>query len=182
MPTISAVHLSGMETVPFEHEFTEVFNAQYPKLFRILDRLTGEADVADDLAQEAFVRLYRRRSMPDAPAAWLVSVAMNLFRNVATATTRRQRLISVVRAEHSHADPAAPTDAAAESGDVRARVRAALERLSERDRSLLLLRAEGYRYSEIAAALKINPASIGTLIARAEAAFRAYHQGTSNAR
>jgi DNA-directed RNA polymerase specialized sigma24 family protein len=51
-------------------------------------------------------------------------------------------------------------------------VRRALDRLPERDRELLLLRAEGFSYRDIAQALALNETSIGTLIARAKLAFR----------
>jgi RNA polymerase sigma-70 factor (ECF subfamily) len=51
-------------------------------------------------------------------------------------------------------------------------VRRALDRMPERDCNLLLLRAEGFSYRDIAAALELNEASIGTLLARAKTAFR----------
>jgi len=37
---------------------------------------------------------------------------------------------------------------------------------------LLILRSDGFTYEEIAMALKLNPASVGTLLNRAEEAFR----------
>jgi RNA polymerase sigma factor (sigma-70 family) len=46
-------------------------------------------------------------------------------------------------------------------------VRAALQQLSERDRQLLMMREEGFRYQEIAEAVGVSPTSVGTLIARA---------------
>ncbi|MFI5249546.1 MAG: RNA polymerase sigma factor, partial [Gemmatimonadales bacterium] len=58
-----------------------LFHARYQSLFRYLDRLTGDPDLAKDLAQETFVRLYRRGTMPEDPRAWLTTVATNLFRD-----------------------------------------------------------------------------------------------------
>ena len=52
-----------------------------------------------------------------------------------------------------------------------ARVRAVLSAMDDRQARLLLLRHAGFSYQEIAAALEINPASVGTLLARAEQAF-----------
>ena len=63
----------------------------------------------------------------------------------------------------------------------RDRVRAALDRLSERDRQILLLRAEGYGYRDLAVALDLNEASIGTLLARAKRAFRDAYEGAGDA-
>ena len=51
-------------------------------------------------------------------------------------------------------------------------VREALMALPERAREVLVLRAEGFRYHEIAAATGISPGSIGTMLVRAERAFR----------
>ena len=65
----------------FDALFSELFEREFPHLFRYLDRLSGEPDLAADLVQEAFVRLNDRGEMPDRPALWLVTVALNLFRN-----------------------------------------------------------------------------------------------------
>jgi RNA polymerase sigma-70 factor (ECF subfamily) len=46
-------------------------------------------------------------------------------------------------------------------------VRAALARLSDKDREALLLKAEGFGYGEIAAALGLAPGAVGTTLARA---------------
>jgi RNA polymerase sigma-70 factor (ECF subfamily) len=48
-----------------------------------------------------------------------------------------------------------------------ASVRQILNRLSERDQQLLLMREEGFKYDEIARVIGVAPASVGTLIARA---------------
>jgi RNA polymerase sigma factor (sigma-70 family) len=171
-PTTSDPHDRSVSARSFEAEFVAVFEANHPRVFRVLDRLSGDADVAADLVQEAFVRLYRRGSLPDSPGAWLVSVAMNLFRNMRTAKSRRLRLLTPSRAEGMHADAAPSPSDSAESHDAQHRVRRAMQRLDERNRRMLLLRAEGYRYREIAIALAINEASIGTLLARAQREFR----------
>ena len=46
-------------------------------------------------------------------------------------------------------------------------VRRALEKLPDRDRQLLLMREEGFKYEEIAGVIGVAPALVGTLIARA---------------
>jgi RNA polymerase sigma factor (sigma-70 family) len=155
----------------FDEALAELFGAEFPRLFRYLDRLSGDPDLAADLAQEAFIRLHRRGAMPDRPALWLVTVALNLFRNVQSTTSRRRRLLALWRARDAEAGD--PTSTASELGDdPSARVRAAMSQISARDRELLVLRAEGYSYREIAVALELNENSIGTLLARARQAFR----------
>jgi RNA polymerase sigma factor (sigma-70 family) len=163
---------------PSAHEwFVELFNAHFERLYRYLHRLSGDADLAADLAQDALVRLYQRGAPPDVPAAWLITVATNLFRNARGQRSRRLRLLTAARAERVVADPGPSPAQAVEAGDETARVRAALERLPERERRLLLLRAEGYSYAELAAALDLHDASVGTLLARAKRAFRDAYEG-----
>lgn len=154
----------------FDHAFEQLFEHEFARVFRYLDRLSGEPDLAADLAQEAFIRLYQRGSLPERPIPWLVTVAMNLFRNVRTSQVRRARLLAGARMEMTVADPPVLPDRDAENDSVR--VRSALNALTERERELLLLRAEGYSYRDLAGALQLHEPSIGTLLARAKQAFR----------
>ena len=168
-------------TPSFEESFVRLFRAHHPRLYRYLQRLSGEPELAADLVQDAFVRLYRRGSLPDAPEAWLISVAMNLLRNASSTGSRRHRLLTVARAEEVHSDPLPPPDESATAGDARRRVRSALEHLPEREQRMLLLQAEGYSYRDIAAALALNEGSVGTLLARARRAFLAAYGSGSDA-
>ena len=159
-------------TTSFHQAFAVLFRGQFRSLYRFLDRLCGDPDLASDLAQEAFVKLYHRGSLPDTPNAWLVTVALNLFRNNRSTASRRNRLLTLERAEHIHADPPPSPEGALVADEGSRRVRQALDRLPERDRKLLLLRAEGMSYRDLASILELNEASIGTLLARAKRAFR----------
>jgi RNA polymerase sigma factor (sigma-70 family) len=165
----------------FEEEFDGLFRAQFPRLFRYLDRLSGDAEIARDLAQDTFVRLLRRGVRPDQPEAWLITVATNLWRNARATKSRRARLLGAARTDEEFADPAGLPSGEVEAAETRAQVRAAIERLTERDQQLLLLMAEGYRYREIAQATGINEASVGTLLARAKRAFRNAYEGPYDA-
>ena len=161
--------------------FVRLFEAHFQRLVRYLDRLSGEPDLAADLAQETFVRLYARGAAPDSSAAWLITVATNLFRNARAQRSRRLRLLTPERGESVLADPPPAPGQTTEDAETRGRVRAALDRLDERERQLLLLRAEGYSYHDLALALDLNEASVGTLLARAKRAFRAVYEGDHDA-
>ncbi len=163
---------AASEHMTFEAAFRREFEARYAPLARYLARLVGEPESAADLAQEAFVRLFQRGSMPDDPAAWLVSVAHNLMRNERQQIARRRRLLHQRAGELLPPEPGKPADAALEARELRAYVRRALDALPERERQMLLLRYEGFSYREIAHALGMNEASVGTLLARAKTAFR----------
>ncbi|MEZ0334865.1 MAG: sigma-70 family RNA polymerase sigma factor [Gemmatimonadales bacterium] len=171
----------GVPGPSFHDSFVGLFEAHFRRLFRYLDRLSGDPELAQDIAQETFVRLYRRGSLPDTPSAWLISVAMNLLRNAQSSRSRRRRLLTAARSEHLHADPPPLPDEAAIAEESRRRVRLAIDRLPERERRLLLLHAEGYGYRDLAAALGLNERSVGTLLARARRAFRERYEGLSDA-
>ena len=144
--------------------FETQFQQLYPSLYRYLHRLTGDPDVAEDIAQETFVRLLKQ-SLPEAEVRpWLFTVAMNLVRDGARKTERRNRLLQTAPMLTS---PTAPTDEAVERGEQIAVVRQALAKLAPRDQQLLLMREEGFKYEEIARVVGVAPASVGTLIARA---------------
>lgn len=163
---------SRMSAHAFEADFRAAFGERHAELFRVIDRYLGDASLASDIVQETFVRLYRRGTMPDNLRAWLVSVALNQARDEQRTRSRRLRLLRR-RAPEEHMGDAAPSpEDDVLSAERRTLVRRALDTLPQRDRALLLLREEGYSYRELAVALEIVEASVGTLLARAKVAFR----------
>lgn len=160
----------------FDAAIAGLFRDEYDRVRRYLDRTLGDAHLATDIAQEAFIRLYDRGTMPDDPVAWLVTVATNLLRDEKRRTHRRMRLLE--RESGSVPQPAAAPDPAAivDRNEVRAQVRAALDRLELRDREALLLRHSGYSYREIALIVNVAETSVGTILLRATARFRTRYQ------
>jgi len=150
--------------------FDDLFEDVYPGLHRYCVRLTGDEDVAADTAQEAFVRLLERgvKGEPAGLKAWLFKVATHVVRDRARVEGNRARLLA-----------ANPTTDVVEDGTVEgidrgrriAYVRRALDSLDERDRTLLLMREEGFQYRELAEAVGVEPTSVGTLLARARRRF-----------
>lgn len=156
-------------------DYEEVFHSHYSAVFRYLHRLTGDADVADDLAQETFVRLLEKQVSDEGIRSWLFTVARNLVRDRSRVRSRREELLDQYDTGPSR--PQRPDEAAERQERVEA-VRAALDELSERDRTMLLLREEGFKYSEIADVIDVSPSSVGTLLARALRRFEdAYDPG-----
>jgi RNA polymerase sigma-70 factor (ECF subfamily) len=171
----------GTESL-FDDDFRALFDMHHARIYRFLDRISGDPELAADVAQDAFIRLYRRGALPRSPEAWLITVSMNLYRNARTGAARRARLLSAFRSAAVAGDaPPAPDEEVA-ALETRRRVRHAIELLPEREQRLLLLRAEGFRYADIARALRLNEASVGTLIARARRAFRENFEKASHAR
>jgi len=165
----------------FDDAFRKEFDKHFASLFRYLDRLTGDPDLAADVAQEAFIRLYRRGSLPTQTGSWLAVVARNLFWNARSKSRRRRRLLATQRVRETMADPNPSLATGLEEVRRRRSARRALDRLPERERELLLLRYEGFSYREIAEILELNEASVGTLLVRAKQAFRNAIEGWNGA-
>ena len=151
-------------------DFETTFDELHPGLFRYCHRLTGDPDLADDVAQEAFVRLYDHEVEGDERSvrAWLFRTATHLVRDRYRVDENRRRLLEANPVRPAELD--APDRRVQREEDV-TRVRGALEGLKERDREMLLARYEGFSYREIAEAFDVAPGSVGTLLARAETRF-----------
>lgn len=144
-----------------------LFAEHHAPLFRYLARLTGDPDVAADAAQEAFVRLIEKPPAHVQLRAWLFRVGTNAALEAGRTGNRRRQLLRASPARAPVADaPPTPHDDA-EKAATRQRVRAALAGLSERDRTVLLLREEGFSHREIAEQVGTTTGSVGTIIARA---------------
>jgi RNA polymerase sigma factor, sigma-70 family len=167
--------------VTFHEQFVGLFEAHYRRLFRYLNRLTGDGELAADLVQEAFIRLYNRGASPDAPGPWLISVAMNLLRNESSTRARRSHLLTVARGEGVHSELAPLPDEQMVRMETSLRVSKTIAEMSERERQMLLLSAEGYSYREIALSLDLHEASVGVLLARARQAFRECYEASADA-
>jgi RNA polymerase sigma factor (sigma-70 family) len=145
----------------------ELFARHHEPLERYLARLTGDRDLAADLAQETFVRLLERPDPPAAVRPWLFRVATNLVRDAARRSSRRRTLVLDGRAPGAHGDPPPAPDRGPDRERARRLVREALEELSMKERTALLMREEGFRHREIAEALGTTTGSVGTLLSRA---------------
>lgn len=151
--------------------FEQVFRAQYTPVRRLLYRMLGDDDEADDVAQETFLALYTHTHAQlddDAMRAWIFRVALNRGYNVLRSRKRAQSRLPRLYSEEQATDPEAEALRVEESQ----RVREALATLPERQAKLLVLRQqEGLKYAEIAAILEVAAGSVGTLLVRAERAF-----------
>jgi RNA polymerase sigma factor (sigma-70 family) len=145
----------------------ELFARHHPPLERYLARLTGDPDLAEDVAQETFFRLLQQTPRPVAVRPWLFRVATNLVRDGARRTRRRQVLVLDGRAPAAHGDPPPDPDRGLDRERCRRLVRAALDELTPKERTALLMREEGFRHREIAEAIGTTTGSIGTLLNRA---------------
>jgi RNA polymerase sigma-70 factor (ECF subfamily) len=145
-------------------DWAGVYRETFADLVRFLHRKVWDADRAQDLAQEVFVRALGQD--PDNPRAWLFTVAANLARDEARAAVRRRRHLTLIRSDAEQVPARDPAEELERSQQVEA-VRRALAQLSERDREVLLLWDAGFNYTEIAEQTGLAAGAIGTTLARA---------------
>ncbi len=155
---------SSFETVFFEH---------YGRIVGVLCRIVGDRAHAEELASDAFLRLYEQPQ----PAGefqnvggWLYRTATRLGLDFLRAAGRRRRYEQLAVAEWNEAAEAGPLDDMLRA-ETRRRVRAALARMKPAQAQILTLRGSGLSYKEIAGALGVKVNCVGRLLARAENAF-----------
>ena len=139
---------------------------------RIAWRMLGDASEAEDVAQEAFLRLWkdapRWNAQGSGVGAWLARVATNLCLD---RLRRRARLSD--EEVPDRADPAPLADEAIGAGQDRTRVRVALDALPERQRAAVVLTYyEDLPNAEAAAVLDMNIKAFESLLLRARHALK----------
>jgi len=166
--------------------FDTLFQRWAGPLLRYLERMLRDTAAAEELVQEAFLRVYRAREryQPDARfSTWLYRIGTNLALNELRRPRRRDPHDSV-DAEGAPALVSAtpPSDEVADArrrGDAVAR---ALEALPERQRAALLQSAvEGRSYAEIAEALDVTEKAVKALVHRARSNLAAALEGGGDA-
>jgi RNA polymerase sigma-70 factor, ECF subfamily len=157
-----------------DEEFAEIFNEVYPKLCRFLECLAGSRSLAQDIAQESFLRLYHTGVgvVPFGEARfWLFRVARNLALNELDKSRRRAGLFQKVQ-EAFRGRPKDPEAELLLKEDQREIVEL-LGTLSEPQRVALLLREqEEMSYLEIARVLNISESKVKVDIFRARSRLR----------
>jgi RNA polymerase sigma-70 factor (ECF subfamily) len=148
----------------------EIFRAHYERIARVIGRVIHDQARAEELAVEVFLKWWRNPQVHREHAeGWLYRTSVRRALDELRSQNRRsrfERLIGLARES-----PPTPEHLYA-AGIRQQRVRAVLGAMKSRDAELLLLRAEDLSYQEIAAALSLNPSYVGSLISRAQAAFR----------
>jgi RNA polymerase sigma-70 factor (ECF subfamily) len=161
--------------------FEALVDRHRPGVFRFLARQVGDRARAEELAQDAFLRLVQAaaRWEPRAsPRTWLYQVARNLAVDEARrAVHRRSEPLDAPVAAALAAEGRAP-DGAAEDAMVRPRIEAAIAALPAEQREVFLLREyEDVPFAEIAA---ITGAPVPTVKSRMRYALEALRRALSD--
>jgi RNA polymerase sigma-70 factor (TIGR02957 family) len=137
-----------------------------PLMLSIAYRMVGSFSEAEDIVQEAFVRLHEAGEV-DSPRAWLSTVVTRLsIDHLRSARVRREQYPGTWLPEPVLADPA--PDAAVRAESLSLAVLVLLERLTPVERAVFVLReAFDYGYDEIAEIVGKTPANVRQLAVRA---------------
>jgi RNA polymerase sigma factor (sigma-70 family) len=151
--------------------FKELFESHYPSVCRRLTALLGSRSAAEDVAQEAFIKLYEAppREFTN-PGGWLTRVATNMAYNHLNSEKSRRRREADIGDTLTVVEPD-PAEELLRDEKV-AFTRRVLALLPERDRACLLLKFSGMDYAAIARVIGVKESSVGTLLARARARFK----------
>ncbi|MGH9352066.1 MAG: sigma-70 family RNA polymerase sigma factor [Terriglobia bacterium] len=171
-------HAGGTGTDWSEEVFQRIFHENYSRVAGVLYRIVGDHSRAEDLAIEAFWRLYRqpqRREGEGNPRGWLYRTATRLGIDNLRATTRRGRYeqqAGKLLNPHSDADPLEDVLRA----EKQLQVRRVLAALRPKQAQLLILRASGFSYQELSETLRVKRGAVGTMLIRAENQFRKHYE------
>ena len=140
-------------------DFDAFWRAEYPAIVRITYALTGRRQVAEELAQEAFVAAYRHWtdiSGYDRPGAWVRRVATNAA--ISSLRRRSAELRAITRLGHRRSTPSA-----VEMPDPDGQVWSALRSLPRRQsQTLALMVVDDLSVSEVAKVLQVSQDTVRT--------------------
>ena len=155
------------ERVEARARFDEFVEDEHRRLYKALYFVTGNREDAEDLSQEAFLKLWERWDQIDRiddPTGYLFRVALNSFRTRRRRAATALRKIQPVRTERDEFVEA----------EMRADMRALLLGLTPRQRAaLLLVDLLGYPSEQAARILRVRPSTVRNLASQGRRALKA---------
>lgn len=167
------------------HAFSELVERYQHRLVAVMHHLVGNAEEAEDLAQEVFLRVYRNRQTytPKAKfSTWLFKIANNLALN-SHRDRKRRNVVSLDPAGASSSgdwttasftqNRDQPPTHRLQQQELEQVIRAALDGLNDRQRvAVVLNKFEDMGYQEIADVMGLTPKAVKSLLSRARARLR----------
>ncbi len=168
---VDAPSEAGAESKDQEIQFDieTIFRAQYERIARVIAKVVRDPARAEELAVEVFLKLWRnKQAQGDKTQGWLYCAAVRMGVDELRRQTRRTRYERLF----GFGDGVRTPEEILTTTEEQERVRFVLGIINRRQAELLLLRSDDFSYEEVASALDLNPASVGTLLSRAQQAFR----------
>lgn len=160
------------------HQKSPLTSQEHTELVSYLHRRTRDRHLAEDLAQDAVVRLlsYMQKESVENPRALIYRIADNLMLNAVRQTRRRAEVMLV---GDKQVDPANVERNYLDREQLWM-VQAALDTLPRKQREVLIRRQlHGQSHSQISGEMGLSPAAVEKHIVRGVAAIRAHVQKAS---
>lgn len=161
-----------------EEAFAELVKKYRIKVFNLAFSLTRDRDVADDLAQEAFIKAYYALSRFQSRSGfgtWLYRIAINHVRDYLRKKSRMTQ-ISIENIKESsilQEDKTMKEEKESTEEQRKRLVHQSIRSLPEKHQVILSLRdIQGFSYEEISKILKISPGTVDSRIHRARKMLR----------
>jgi RNA polymerase sigma-70 factor, ECF subfamily len=159
------------ETSASPASFDELFLDVHDRLYRALYFITGSSTDAEDLMQDAFLKLWERWDRPDTiddPVAYLFRIALNGVRMRARrARVAARRVLPAARARDPYDDV-----------NLREDVRRMLRGIPARQRTAIVLtEIFGYSSAQAAQIMRIRPTTVRVLASQGRTALREFSGG-----
>jgi len=148
--------------------FDAIFRANYPILVRVAEAMLRERAMAEEIAQDVMLELWRRRDSLDVTD----SVRGYLLQATRNRTLNALRHRAIERKSEPHVIDGIgrlpPTDAGAREGEIEVALQSAIADLPDRCRQIFeLSRVEGLKYAEIATRLGISVKTVEVQMGKA---------------
>lgn len=147
--------------------FDEVYRKHYNELRRFGRQLNLSVEICEDLTQETFLKFYfeiKKEVIFENPRAWLYKVYLNQFR---TLHNSKKHETQNPESGLVYDEPSADLLEEYNRNERHRIVFEMLDKLTDREKELLLLYNNGLSYAEMAEILELNPNSVGTILVRA---------------
>ena len=152
--------------------FGELIERYQAPIVRYLYRLTGQLEVAEDLAQDTFLQAYRNILKTRSELAfksWLYRIATN----IAFQYHRRRRLLSFIPFTGSEESVSEQADGGTDQIHERMAIEEALVKVPQERRACMVLHfVEGLKYREIAEIVSVSEEAVRKRVARGSQEFR----------
>lgn len=158
-----------------ESVFDQVYRDELQSLYRFIYYKCGQSDMAEDLTQEAFVKLWENCSKVEQEKvkAFLFTVARNLFINI---VNRKKVALRFQKEQIESSGPDTPAFLL-EQQEFQVRLEKAINELTEEQREVFLMnRIDGLKYREIAELLGISQKAVEKRMHKALIRLRELHK------
>lgn len=158
-----------MVTEQDKKSFEQLYKDFFPIIYKVAVRILGEQGTAEDICQEAFIKLYNRPipfPSQDDVKYWLIRVVKNLSYNYCKREGRKQKMFDRIKYDPIHTDDTGEKEVL--KNETKQTVNEMLDKLPEKLKAPLILREfADLSYKEIAKALGLTESNVKVRIFRA---------------